>query len=133
MSGSRIIGIVIPIIGCIITIIVALIWDLLALLFLIFFVVFAVMCWLPQKGIAQRAPKSVTIDNGTIEVKSSLIYQTRTLDMVKAVKDMGDWYVFDFFLPNKSGYFICQKSLLVEGTLEEFEQLFEGKIVRKTK
>ena len=28
---------------------------------------------------------------------------------------------------------IAQKDLLVEGTLEEFEKLFEGKIIRKIK
>ena len=28
---------------------------------------------------------------------------------------------------------IAQKNLLVEGTLEEFEKLFEGKIIRKIK
>ena len=28
-------------------------------------------------------------------------------------------------------YFVCQKDLLIEGSLEEFEKLFEGKIQRK--
>ena len=29
-----------------------------------------------------------------------------------------------------SGYFICEKDLLTNGTIEQFEELFDGKIVR---
>ena len=36
-----------------------------------------------------------------------------------------------FIFPYKSQRFVCQKDLLVQGTIEEFEAVFEGKIVRK--
>ncbi len=38
-----------------------------------------------------------------------------------------------FYLPNFNRRFICQKDLITEGTIEEFEEIFKDKIVRKTK
>ena len=53
------------------------------------------------------------------------------LDTVKAVYDYGEWYYFKFYFSARDLYFVCQKDLLAEGTLEEFETLFADKIVRK--
>ena len=50
---------------------------------------------------------------------------------VKCIFDFGDWYHIVFKFPTKSIYCVCQKNLLEEGTIEEFETIFEGKIVRK--
>ena len=51
---------------------------------------------------------------------------------IKKVKDFGDYYAMT--LPGicaiVSVYFICQKDLLTNGTIEQFEELFDGKIVR---
>ena len=51
---------------------------------------------------------------------------------IKKVKDFGDYYAMT--LPGIcviiSGYFICEKDLLTNGTIERFEELFDGKIVR---
>ena len=51
---------------------------------------------------------------------------------IKKVKDFGDYYAMT--LPGIcviiSGYFICEKDLLTNGTIEQFEELFDGKIVR---
>lgn len=47
-------------------------------------------------------------------------------DDIKSVYDYGEYYHFW-----QGDMFLCQKSLLVQGTLEEFEKLFEGKIIRK--
>jgi len=54
---------------------------------------------------------------------------TLEIDQVKRVRDDGKYY--SIIYADISNAIICQKSLLVEGTLEEFEALFEGKIVRK--
>ena len=45
----------------------------------------------------------------------------------KYVKDHGEYYEVFYA---RAVIFCCQKDLLVSGTLEEFEALFEGKIVR---
>ena len=42
------------------------------------------------------------------------------------------FYFIKFPFGKYSDKFICQKSLLTQGTLEEFEALFEGKIERKS-
>ena len=55
----------------------------------------------------------------------------RLIKDVKLVYDYGEWYEITFPFGKKSSNFIYQKSLLTKGTLEEFEALFEGKIVRK--
>jgi len=47
--------------------------------------------------------------------------------------DYGYFYHIKFPPQKASDKFICQKNLLVKGTLEEFEALFEGKIIRKIK
>ena len=51
---------------------------------------------------------------------------------IKKVKDFGDYYAMT--LPGicaiVSVYFICEKNLLTKGTIEQFEELFDGKIVR---
>lgn len=54
---------------------------------------------------------------------------TLEIDQVKKIRDDGKYY--SIIYADISNAIICQKSLLVEGTLEEFEALFEGKIVRK--
>ena len=56
---------------------------------------------------------------------------SRSIDDVKKVIDMGRFYDIIFYFPNQWANCICQKDLIVEGTIEEFEKLFEDKIVRK--
>ncbi len=131
--GGKISGISVGLLGCIGAILLAIYWNIYAIMFL--FPMFLVMIfsgW-SDKRTKEREPKSITIENDTIKMKSNTQEDVRDLDMVKSVKDYGEWYVFKFFLSYKSGYFICQKDLLVEGTIEEFEKLFEGKIIRKHK
>ena len=55
----------------------------------------------------------------------------RYYDDVKKVIDCGEWYHIVFYFPHKNVYFICQKDLIKEGTIEEFEEIFKDKIVRK--
>ena len=52
------------------------------------------------------------------------------LSDVLEVTDMGTWYKISLNLKYNS-FFACQKDLIVEGTLEEFEELFADKLVRK--
>jgi len=79
-------------------------------------------------------PGKIELEDGIVEYvsvdgKSSL----RSVDGVKKVVDEGSYYHIKFSFPIGMAICFCQKDLLVEGTIEEFEKLFEGKIVRKTK
>ena len=48
----------------------------------------------------------------------------------KQLRDFGEFYEIVFPFGKVSDKFICQKNLLTQGTLEEFEKLFEGKTTR---
>ena len=53
------------------------------------------------------------------------------LEKVKKVIDEGDCYQIIYV--EYSNAIICQKDLLVQGTLEEFEEIFKDKLVSKIK
>ena len=56
--------------------------------------------------------------------------EIRKLKDVKRVTDRGEHYEIDFVYGRLSSSFVCQKTLLSKGTLEKFEALFEGKLVK---
>lgn len=56
---------------------------------------------------------------------------SRLIDDAKFLVDHGEFYEIKFPFGKVSEKFVCQKSLLVNGTLEDFESKFEGKIIRK--
>lgn len=65
--------------------------------------------------------------NNTISFSRSKKVICIKLDKISTVEDRGEFYS----IPEIDTAVLCQKSLLVEGTIEEFEKLFEGKIIRK--
>lgn len=52
---------------------------------------------------------------------------------VKCVYDYGEFYYLVFPFGKKNWKFVCQKSLITQGTLEEFERLFDVEIIQKRK
>ena len=90
-------------------------------------------CFMPKMIIKMYHNRDIEITKdymaSSFEGKSLL----RDISDVKIVVDYGEWYDITFYFPHKDIGFICQKDLIVEGTIEEFEKLFEGKIVRKYK
>lgn len=73
---------------------------------------------------------TVSIENG--EIRKVQFQQTDVVKEVKKIKkviDEGKWYIVIY--SGLSNAIICQKDLLVEGTLEEFETIFAGKIKRR--
>ena len=98
--------------------------------------IMTVIYWLPI-NILHKPPQGISSDL-LIRIEDSFItrsgyggVQKKALSKVKKVIDVGDWYYIIFRLGDISTSFVCQKDLLREGTLEAFEALFEGKIVRK--
>lgn len=83
------------------------------------------------KGRKEITPKRIyVIDNNLICI-SDKQSESRGVELVKTAYDYGKFYFLSFPMGKKSGNFVCQKDLLTQGTLEEFEKLFDGKIVRK--
>ena len=75
-------------------------------------------------------PTYVQIDEDYITSKGDnpKEFTSFSLDDVLKVIDMGTWYKFKFNL-KVNVFTICQKDLIVEGTLEEFEEIFKDKLV----
>ena len=69
-------------------------------------------------------PISITIENKEICLEAEKWCTTRKLEDVKKVKDLGEFYHIVFYFPNKLSDCLCQKNLITQGTIEEFEQLF---------
>ncbi len=80
-------------------------------------------------------PKRVYIDleEETIVHECEKMERFHMLSSIIRIIDYGDWYYFVFDYEDRDPYFVCQKDLITQGTLEEFENLFEGKIEKAEK
>lgn len=84
-----------------------------------------------EKSYGLIMTKRVRIEEDYLESEGSRFNETRTIDQVKRVIDYGEWYKITFNFPYKSQRFICQKDLIIQGTIEDFESLFSDKIIRR--
>lgn len=82
----------------------------------------------PKKSYPTIFPDQVIINGEDLSISGKGFSHERGLDQVKKVIDFGDWYQIIFFFPHKNLYFICQKDLLAQGSIEEFEKIFDGLI-----
>ena len=111
--------------------------DTLFALFFIPILMLLVFSALPPSKKAQKTfvPIKIFIDleEQTIVHQCEKTERFHMLNSVERVLDYGEFYELIFQFEDRDPYFVCQKSLLTEGTLEEFEALFEGKIERQKK
>lgn len=77
-------------------------------------------------------PKRIVIDGNHITSISNRFADTKSIADIKAVYDHGTFYELTFPIGKLSNQFFCQKDLLIQGTLVEFENLFSDRIIRKT-
>ena len=83
------------------------------------------------KTITYGLPKSIKINNdGIIEIFWINRNMIKSINDVKKILDLGENYYIIFNFP-KGSDILCQKDLIVKGSIEEFEKIFEGKIERK--
>lgn len=70
---------------------------------------------------------------GTVTTQNNKKQYTHEMDDILYVEDLGEHYsiVVRGYLIEK-GRTLCQKDLLTQGTLEEFEEIFKDKIRRKS-
>ena len=76
-------------------------------------------------------PKKITIQDEFMVSVTGYGSESRLVSEAKEVRDYGEFYEIVFPIGKISNNFICQKDLLVSGTLEKFEAKFKGKIVKK--
>ncbi len=88
--------------------------------------------FIPQTKKAQKSytPHHIIVDETHITCKAEAFAEIRSIKDVKMVIDHGDFYEFVFPFGKVSKNFVCQKDLLLKGTLEDFEELFAGKVVK---
>ena len=84
-----------------------------------------------EKDYGAIMTKRVTIDGNDLECEGDQFHDIKSIDRVKSVIDYGEWYQIEFSFPGKSQRFICQKDLITQGTIEDFEKLFADKIIRR--
>ena len=97
-------------------------------------IIHLLMCIPKSKKTRQNfMPTKILVNQDSIQFTSKVAQETRYLADVKEVRDYGEFYDVIFRFGKKSEFYICEKDLLSHGTLEAFEELFKGKIVRKDK
>lgn len=106
------------------------------LFYLIFMPVFLLTIWLAglqpkEKSYGLIMTEKVIITEDNMRCVGERFSETRLITQVKQVIDYGEWYKITFYFPNKSQRFICQKNLITQGSIEEFENLFEGLIIKR--
>lgn len=85
-----------------------------------------------KKDYSLAIPDRITIKNGKLTSKSDRFEISTTMSRVKKVIDFGDFYHIQISYPIGNARFLCEKRLLTDGTLKDFEALFKNKLIRKT-
>jgi len=107
-------------------------WIFIIVFFAVWFMFAIVAVLTPSKNEEEILfPQKIAIIDNTLGSQNEKIHIVRAVSDIKKIIDFGDWYKIVFYFPHKSEAFICQKDLIVEGTIEEFEKLFGEYIIRK--
>lgn len=102
------------------------------LIFLFMPIVLYIGCLLTP-FISLESTREVSIQAEVIYIKYGKYEAIRNISDIKTIIDFGQGFYFKFKFPHKCIYCFCQKDLIVSGSIEEFENIFKNKIVRKIK
>lgn len=107
-------------------------WGLIIAYFSLFIII-PLLALIPKSKKERIAitPKKVFTEDGYIVCVADRYTESRLLNEAKQLRDFGEFYEIVFPFGKISDKFICQKDLCTKGTIEAFEALFEGKIVRQ--
>lgn len=87
----------------------------------------------PTSFLGLLAPQKIYIDLEDRMIVSEITGSResfRMIDDIVQVNDHGDFYTFKFNSRRNHYDFIVQKDLITQGTIEEFEEIFEEVLVR---
>lgn len=84
-----------------------------------------------EKNYESIFPYKITIDKEKITSISKKHFIVKSINDVKEVVDMGTYYVLK--TGKNSNMFVCDKSLLKNGTIDDFQMVFNGKIQKRIK
>lgn len=94
---------------------------------------------LPPKKIILRFRLSphiiITEEKLSLELYSrgEKVWRTRKLSRVKKILDCGEVYYIIFKFGDITNSWVCQKDNIISGSIEEFEALFQSKIIKGPK
>ncbi len=77
-------------------------------------------------------PSKIYIRDECIVSVSKDYTDTKSTTDIKEIRDYGDFYVVLFPFGKLSHHFICQKSLITKGSVDDFEKTFEDVIIKMT-
>ena len=110
------------------------IWFICIIVGIIFLFLLSCLLLLPKEKEAKGIlPRRIFTDGEYITCIADKYSDNKTLSDVKQVYDYEEYY--HVVMNGGSGFFmyVCQKDLLTQGSLAEFEALFEGKIIDMAK
>ena len=111
-------------------------YVIIGIMFLMSVALFVGLSFVPPSRKTQNKffPTGIIIDveDSIITRVSSNGEMFRGFDNIEVIKDYGEWYHIVFNWHSKDPYFVCQKNLLTQGSIEDFEKLFEDQIERKS-
>ena len=83
-----------------------------------------------KKSFLQHMPNRIVFDfdKNTIFYSSKKGKDSYKISQIETILDYGNFYHL-IFEPAPDSYYVLQKNLIVQGTIEEFENIFESKIV----
>ena len=91
------------------------------------------ICICPTKAFEALAPIRIYIDLEERTITAEFVGAPETfrmIDDVVKVKDHGEFYTFEFNSIRNYMNFVVQKDLIAQGTIEEFEYIFEEVLIR---
>lgn len=81
--------------------------------------------------------KTISLDRKNLYILKGKRNYIVPVSGIKEIVDYGEFYQIKLYFVAYVGFefniFICQKNLITKGTLEEFEKIFDDKIVRSDK
>lgn len=114
----------------VLNIIMALNINIFLLLFVPVFLIVIIASYLYKPKVQKSMLCHIEINEEIITMEVDEKYSERKIWDVKRIIDYGELYVIEFYFPGVL-YTVCQKNLIVEGTLDEFEHFFDVKIIKK--
>lgn len=108
-------------------------WDWIAIIALVPLIAYITFSFVrPSKKTCRLLfPNRISIEDDFIVSEGDNFSYACPVSEVKKVIDMGEWYHIFFNYRYRNPRFVCQKDLLKQGSINEFEKLFENKIIRK--
>lgn len=115
-------------------ILIAILLDWIYIIFLPALIIGIIIFWqakVPAKAYGSLFPTAIILEDDNLYCELEGFTFVRNISNIKKVIDYGTFYHIVFHFPKKYINFICEKKLIINGTIEEFERMFESRVIKK--